>query len=44
MGVAAGEHAYKDSIACAMCGAEWGLCDGAPVAEPAGSAGHLAHG
>ena len=27
----------NDSIACAECGAEWGLRDGAPVAEPAGT-------
>ena len=27
----------KDFVACAVCGAEWGLRDGAPVAEPAGT-------
>ena len=39
MGAAAREHAYNDSVACAVCGAEWprGLRDGVPVAEPAGT-------
>ena len=33
----------KDSIACAVCGAEWGLLDGAPLA-PRGASGHLLTG